>query len=415
MPNICTIITKETHANQICFEVLALKEKRKIILAGVVIGVIAAALVWFGNPKNMGFCIACFIRDTAGAVGMHQAAVVQYIRPEIIGLVLGALIVSAVKKEFLPRGGSSPMTRFVLGAFVMSVCTKEFRAKSGSAPALRFVLGAFVMIGALAFLGCPLRMVLRLAGGDANALVGLVGFGAGIFAGTLFLKKGFSLKRSYDSVPLEGVVLPVSMTVILLLFLTVPVIFKLSEAGPGSKHAPVWLALALSMVIGALAQRSRLCMAGGIRDAVMFGDFKLLSGFVAIFLVALIGNLVTKQFHWGFQLQPIAHSSHVWNFLGMTLVGWGSVLLGGCPLRQLILAGSGNGDSTVTVFGMLAGAAAAHNFGLAGTADSTNAAGEFVRGGLSNTGKIAVVSGIVVCLAVSVLNLPKFAKKQEAK
>ena len=104
MPNICTIITKETHANQICFEVLALKEKRKIILAGVVIGVIAAALVWFGNPKNMGFCIACFIRDTAGAVGMHQAAVVQYIRPEIIGLVLGALIVSAVKKEFLPRG-----------------------------------------------------------------------------------------------------------------------------------------------------------------------------------------------------------------------------------------------------------------------------------------------------------------------
>ena len=41
--------------------------------------------------------------------------------------------------------------------------------------------------------------------------------------------------------------------------------------------------------------------------------------------------------------------------------------------------------------------------------------GEFVRGGLPNTGKIAVVSGIVVCLAVSVLNLPKFVKKQEAK
>ena len=272
-----------------------------VIVTSAIVGLSAVLLTHFGNPANMGFCIACFLRDIAGSLGLHSAGKVQYVRPEIIGLVLGA--------------------------FVMSVCTKEFRAKSGSAPALRFVLGAFVMIGALAFLGCPLRMVLRLAGGDANALVGLVGFGAGIFAGTLFLKKGFSLKRSYDSVPLEGVVLPVSMTVILLLFLTVPVIFKLSEAGPGSKHAPVWLALALSMVIGALAQRSRLCMAGGIRDAVMFGDFKLLSGFVAIFLVALIGNLVTKQFHWGFQLQPIAHSSHVWNFLGMTLVGWGSVLL----------------------------------------------------------------------------------------
>ena len=310
----------------------------------------------------------------------------QYIRPEIIGLVLGA--------------------------FVMSVCTKEFRAKSGSAPALRFVLGAFVMIGALAFLGCPLRMVLRLAGGDANALVGLVGFGAGIFAGTLFLKKGFSLKRSYDSVLLEGVVLPVSMTVILLLFLTVPVIFKLSEAGPGSKHAPVWLALALSMVIGALAQRSRLCMAGGIRDAVMFSDFKLLSGFVAIFLVALIGNLVTKQFHWGFQLQPIAHSSHVWNFLGMTLVGWGSVLLGGCPLRQLILAAQGNGDSAVTVFGMIVGAALAHNFGLAGNPDSQNDAGQLVGGGISTAGKVAVIVGLVVLLVIALWNMPK---KEAAK
>ena len=263
------------------------KENLFVILTGVVIGIAALVLTALGNPANMGFCIACFERDIAGAVGLHSAAKVQYVRPEIIGLVLGS--------------------------FLMALASKEWKARAGSSPALRFVLGAFVMIGALAFLGCPLRMVLRLAGGDANALVGLVGFGAGIFAGMLFLKKGFSLKRSYDSVPLEGVVLPVSMTVILLLLLTVPVIFKLSEAGPGSKHAPVWLALALSMVIGALAQRSRLCMAGGIRDAVMFGDFKLLSGFVAIFLVALIGNLVTKQFHWGFQLQPIAHSSHVWN------------------------------------------------------------------------------------------------------
>ena len=40
-------------------------EKRNIMLAGLVIGVIASLLVLFGNPKNMGFCIACFLRDTA--------------------------------------------------------------------------------------------------------------------------------------------------------------------------------------------------------------------------------------------------------------------------------------------------------------------------------------------------------------
>ena len=40
-------------------------EKRNMIFAGLIIGVIASLLVLFGNPKNMGFCIACFLRDTA--------------------------------------------------------------------------------------------------------------------------------------------------------------------------------------------------------------------------------------------------------------------------------------------------------------------------------------------------------------
>ena len=94
------------------------------------------------------------------------------------------------------------------------------------------------------------------------------------------------------------------------------------------------------------------------------------------------------------------------------LVGWGSVLLGGCPLRQLILAAQGNGDSAVTVFGMLVGAALAHNFGLAGNPDSKSEAGELIVGGISNAGKIAVVLGLVVMLVVVILNLPK---KEEAK
>lgn len=65
-----------------------------IIGAGVIIGIIAVALVYFGNPANMGFCIACFLRDTTGALGFHSAAAVQYIRPEIVGLVLGSCILA---------------------------------------------------------------------------------------------------------------------------------------------------------------------------------------------------------------------------------------------------------------------------------------------------------------------------------
>lgn len=352
-----------------------------VVAAGGAVGLAAVVLTLLGNPANMGFCIACFLRDIAGACGLHGAAKVQYVRPEIIGMVLGA--------------------------FVMSVATKEFRAKAGSSPATRFVLGAFVMIGALAFLGCPLRMIIRLGGGDLNALVALMGFLGGILAGVFFLNKGFSLKRAYPVGKAEGGVLPALMVGLLLLVLAVPTLFKASTEGPGSKHAPMLIALIIALVVGALAQRSRLCMAGGLRDVFLFRDFKLLYGFIAIFVVVLVGNLIGGTFKLGFTLQPVAHSAHVWNFLGMALVGWGSVLLGGCPLRQLILAGEGNGDSAVTVLGMIAGAAFAHNFGLAGNADALNEAGELVVGGIGTAGKVAVILGFAVCLAVSLLNLPK--------
>ena len=357
-----------------------------VVLAGAAVGLAALILTAMGNPANMGFCIACFLRDTAGACGLHSAAKVQYVRPEIIGLVLGA--------------------------FLMSVAGKEFKARDGSSPALRFVIGAFVVIGALAFLGCPLRMVLRLGGGDLNALVGLAGFFIGILIGIACLRRGFTLKRSYEVSASEGSVLPTVMAALLLLVLTVPSLFKASEAGPGSMHAPFWIALLVALVVGALAQKSRLCMVGGLRDAVMLGDFHLLYGFAAIFVVTLVGNLAMNRFNLGFTLQPIAHSAHVWNLLGMVLVGWGSVLLGGCPLRQLILAAQGNGDSAVTVFGMIVGAALAHNFGLAGNPDSRNDAGQFVVGGISTAGKIAVIAGLVVLLVIALWNMPK---KEAAK
>ena len=358
-----------------------------VVLAGVAVGIAALVLTALGNPANMGFCIACFERDIAGAVGLHSAAKVQYVRPEIIGMVLGA--------------------------FLMAVATKEFRAKSGSSPATRFVLGAFVMIGALAFLGCPLRMVIRLGGGDVNALFGLLGFAAGIGIGVLFLNKGFSMKRAHPATLAEGGILPVVMTGLLILALAAPALLKASTEGPGSKHAPFLIALVIAIVVGALAQKARLCMVGGIRDGMMFGDFKLLYGFVAIFVTVLIGNLILGNFKLGMAAQPIAHSSTLWNILGMMLVGWGSVLLGGCPLRQLILASEGNGDATVTVFGMIAGAAFAHNFGLAGNPDSVNEAGELVVGGISTAGKVAVLLGIAVLLVVSLLNSRREVAKND--
>ena len=78
-----------------------------IIIVGAVIGLIAVWLQKLGNPANMGICVACFERDVAGGLGLHRAAIVQYLRPEIMGLVLGSLAAAIATREFKPRGGSS--------------------------------------------------------------------------------------------------------------------------------------------------------------------------------------------------------------------------------------------------------------------------------------------------------------------
>ena len=338
-----------------------------VILTGFVIGVAALALTALGNPGNMGFCIACFIRDTSGALKFHSAEVVQYVRPEIVGMILGAMIVSILAKEFKPRGGSSPMTRFVLAIVVM--------------------------VGALMFLGCPLRMMLRIGGGDLNALIGLVGFLAGIFVGTLWLRGGFTLKRAYPQSLTEGAMLPVIVAVLMALSAFLPSLFAASESGPGAAHAPVLIALGIGLVVGGLCQRSRFCTVAASRDAMLFKDFSMLWGFLAVIVTTIVGNLILGKFHLSFADQPVAHTDGLWNFLGMALVGWGSVLLGGCPLRQVILAGEGNSDAGITVTGFLVGAAICHNFGLASSAK-----------GPTMNGMIAVIAGFVILIVIGLTN-----------
>lgn len=350
------------------------KEKTFIAIAGAVIGLMAVLLVKFGNPANMGLCIACFLRDTAGALKLHSAPVVQYMRPEVIGLVLGSAIMAFSKKELIARAGSNPL--------------------------VRFVLGFFVMVGALMFLGCPLRMMLRIAGGDLNAVVGLVGFVAGILAGIFALNKGFSLNRSYKVSLGEAAVFPVIQIVFLVLVAAIPSVLAFSTEGPGSMHAPIIMSLAVGLIAGALAQRTRFCTVAGIRDSIMFKDFTMLIGFVCLIVVAAIANAAFGFFHVGFEGQPIAHNDGLWNFLGLALVGFCSVLLGGCPLRQLILSGEGNIDSVITVIGMVAGAAFCHNFGLASSGEGPTA-----------NGQIAVIIGFVVAIVIAAVNISSNSKK----
>ncbi len=341
-------------------------KKLLIILTGGVFGLIAVMLVKLGNPGNMGYCIACFLRDISGGLGFHKTATVQYMRPEIFGLITGAFIAALSVKEFNPVGGSSPVIRFFL-AFIS-------------------------MIGMLVFLGCPVRAVLRLAGGDLNAGVGILGLIAGVGTGIIFLNKGFSLGRSTRQSKLNGYIFPVVSIIIAVLLLFQNGVFYASAEGPGSMHAPVFIGLAAGLIIGILAQRSRFCSVGGIRDFIFFRDTYLLTGILALLITAMIANIVVGTFKLGFTGQPIAHTDGIWNFLGMYLAGTASTLLGGCPIRQLIAASEGNTDCVITVIGLIAGAAFAHNFGLAASPK-----------GVPVAGQAATIIGLVVVLAIGFL------------
>jgi YedE family putative selenium metabolism protein len=319
----------------------------------------------------MGICVACFERDIAGAVGLHRAGVVQYMRPEIIGFVLGALIAAYIFKEFRPRAGSAPI--------------------------VRFVLGAFAMIGALVFLGCPWRALLRLAGGDGNAILGLGGLIFGIWVGTRFLKGGYNLGRTNATHTSVGWLLPLVMIGFLgliLIYRPIPeeaksgVLFY-SLKGPGAMHAPLIVSLVVGLAIGFLAQRSRFCTMGAFRDLILFRQNHLFLGLLTLVVTAFIVNLIVGQFHVGFTQQPVAHTMSVWNFGGMVVAGLAFALAGGCPGRQLFLAGEGDGDAAVFVLGMIVGAGFAHNFGLASSPK-----------GVGPHGIAAVIIGLLACLFI---------------
>jgi uncharacterized protein len=348
-----------------------------IIAVGAVIGIGAALLQYFGNPPNMGICVACFERDIAGALGLHRVDVVQYLRPEIMGFILGAFVAALLAGEYKPRGGSAPL--------------------------IRFFLGIFAMLGALVFLGCPWRALLRLAGGDGNAILGLLGLIAGIFIGVQFLKHGYSLGRSYTQRKASGWVFPALMVGLFLLL-----VFKVSFApggpvffsvkGPGSQHAPILISLIAGLVIGAIAQRSRFCTMGAFRDVMLIKDFHLIRGVAALLVFAFVTNLILGQFNAGFKGQPIAHSDHVWNFLGMALSGLAFVLAGGCPGRQLFLSGEGDMDAAIFATGMIVGAGIAHNFAMASSPK-----------GIAAFGPAAVVVGFLFCLVIGLTQRDKIS------
>ena len=95
-------------------------EKIGIIVTGAFIGILSVFLVIWGNPGNMGFCTASFLRDIAGGLGFHNAIEFQYVRPEILGLIIGAIIGSIISVNI-----EVGIVRKLFGIFLIFIAIHE--------------------------------------------------------------------------------------------------------------------------------------------------------------------------------------------------------------------------------------------------------------------------------------------------
>lgn len=339
-------------------------------------GIGSFMLSYYGNPANTGLCVSCFMENVAGALGLHGNVRMQYLRPEILGLVVGSFAWSVYRKDFLSTGGSSPL--------------------------LRFMIGILLIIGCSVFIGCPVKMVLRLTAGDIGAFVGLVGLIVGIYIGLEFIENGFQLGKARELPQSSGYVVPVMMILLVVFLFLQPSFIQFSTKGGGAAFAPPLLSLGLGLLIGALAQHTQFCITGGMARIFLWGPREVLNcprskglllSLGSFFVFALVTSLLTGQFNLGLHGQPSSNESYGWAFMGMVMVGFGSILVRGCPMRQLVAAGQGDADAGATVMGMLVGAALVQNWGLGGDVAGTPPAAQ-----------IAVLAGLALLFGVGLLN-----------
>jgi YedE family putative selenium metabolism protein len=338
-----------------------------VVASGLLLGGLGVMLSVWGNPENSGICVSCFIENSAGALGLHDNQRMQYLRPELIGFVLGSVLSALIFRDFRSRGGSAPLSRLFLGIFMIFGCA--------------------------VFIGCPIKLLLRLTAGDLTAVAGVVGLVAGVWVGLKGLGHGVEFSMQSQGKANGGFLIPLLFVMMLVMFVVRPAFLLFSSQGGGAQYAPWPLALMVGTGLGALAQRSRFCITGSIRNFLLMGlRVPALWGLLAFVAAALVANLVSGRFNPGLYGQPGAHLEFLWSFLGMGLVGWISVLIGGCPFRQLIKAGEGDADAGLVVVGMFIGGALTQSWDIAATS-----------AGVPLYGKAAILLGFMVVAAGSIM------------
>jgi YedE family putative selenium metabolism protein len=324
-----------------------------LAVSGALFGAVAAGLVLLGNPSATGLCASCFLVNVAGSIGLHARAAQSYLRPELLGIVLGA--------------------------FFAAFATREFRVGGGASAPAHFIGGAFVLLGCEVFIGCPIKALLRTAGGGLAGLTGVAGLAVGVLAAVLFLRDGFSLSPGRRRPEALGFVLPVGAFALLAM-----AVLGAGQAQPGgTSHAPFAISLAAGLFFGAAGQRSRFCITGSLRNAALLRDFREGAGTLAFLGAVMAFNVAGGTFNPTLAYEPGAHTDLLWAFLALAMVGLGATLIAGCPFRQLIRASSGDLDAAAAVAGMLAAAGLSVRLGIGSS-----------PAGVTDAGRVAVLLGL---------------------
>ena len=333
-------------------------------VGGGVLGGLAAALVLLGNPASTGLCVSCFLVNVAGAVGIHPWESQSYLRPEISGILLGAFFAACAAREFRARGGGSPVRHFIGGAFLL--------------------------LGCEVFIGCPVKALLRTAGGGAAGAIGLAGLVAGVLFAAAYLRDGYVLPTPRELPEGTGLLLPAAAFLLFALASGVAESFAAVGFPSGSRHAPFAVSAAAGLLFGAVGQRTRFCVTGSVRTAALTRDFREAAGTGAFLIAALAVNLPAGLFSPTLSLEPGAHTDLFWAFLSLAMVGFGAILVGGCPFRQLVRSASGDLDAAAAVAGMLLAAGLSVRWGIGSS-----------PAGVTSAGKLAVLLGWAFFLALA--------------
>jgi YedE family putative selenium metabolism protein len=289
-------------------------------------------------------------------------------RPEIVFIVMGSFISATVRGEFNPRLSNS-LPYYFLGGF-------------------------FMIIGSMVFIGCPIKMLLRLSGGDITSISGIFGVFAGVFSGVMVLKEGVDTKdfaQKQAGQPLSSWLFIILLTSFFLLNIIKPGIMAESTSGAASERASLITAASLGLIIGVAAQYSRFCVTGAIRNSIILRNPAGYIALIGLTVSALVINLLTGSFNFGIYGQPGSHNEHLWSVISMFMVGYIAVIIDGCPFRQLIKSGEGDMNAQTAFMGMLFGGGVAQSFHVYSDAS-----------GPTLFGKIGTLAGIVIFAFITI-------------